>query len=145
MGLLQSANMKQAFGLRQQFPGLPPWAGMKDAFGVILSPSRTSKLYGAQGQGPVSYQPRAKALGSSPASPLQANGLPHHVSRAFSARDGFWAMNPGLPPWAGMNDAFGVSSLPTKLLHSCPNNCVVHPGTRPHSSLALKPRGLVPS
>ena len=31
------------------------------------------------------------------------------MSRAFSAPDGFWGREPRALPWAGMNDAFGVS------------------------------------
>ena len=81
---------------------------------------------------------QAIALGSSPSLLLQANGMPHKagsagmrdqmmMNRAFSATDGFWAMNPGRLPWAGMNDAFSVSNVPTKVLHSCQKNSVLPP------------------
>ena len=32
------------------------------------------------------------------------------MSRAFSAPDGFWDHEPRALPWAGMNDALGVSN-----------------------------------
>jgi len=34
------------------------------------------------------------------------------MSRAFSAPNGFWPMNPGRLPCAGMKDAVGVSKRP---------------------------------
>jgi hypothetical protein len=38
------------------------------------------------------------------------------MSRAFSAPDSFWDHEPRALPWAGMNDAFGVSESESSAL-----------------------------
>ena len=64
------------------------------------------------------------------------------MNRAFSA-DGFWADEPRALPWAGMNDALGVSApphCPTTLTRSSPSKHPAPPGL--YQGMRLVPTGI---